>query len=174
VNKFCASAFPDYEGELVVVTSKTCRDVSPEEAHRYILGYTIGNDLTCRYYQIPQYGGGQYMFAKGFDKFAPIGPVLVSPEVYGQGAELTTRVNGEVRQHIKIGEGLTWTPEQIISHMSQGTTVPAGSMIMTGTPHGVGAFMEPPTWLQNGDVVDVEITGIGVLRNKMVFREASL
>jgi len=122
VNKFCASAFPDYEGELVIVTSKTCRDLSPDEASQYILGYTIGNDLTCRFHQIPQHGGGQFMFSKGFDKFAPIGPVLVSPEIYGNGSEveLKTRVNGEVRQRIKIADGMIWNPAQIISHMSQG------------------------------------------------------
>ncbi|KAH8589011.1 fumarylacetoacetate hydrolase family protein [Bisporella sp. PMI_857] len=172
MNKFCASTFPDYEGELVFVTSKTCKDVSVSDAHLYILGYTCGNDLSCRLHQLPDQAGGQFFFAKAFDKFAPLGPVLVSPEAFGDvydNKKIIVRVNGKVRQEAEFKGDLIFSPAQILSRMSQGTTIPAGTAIMTGTCAGVGAFMKPKTFLANGDVVEVEISNIGVLRNKIMF-----
>lgn len=148
MNKFCASSLPDYEasipisvqnnlqyirhryhavsdlwqGELVFVTSRECRDLSPEQAESYILGYTIGNDISCRLHQLPEKGGGQYFFAKGFDKFAPIGPVLVSQKEFRKAQEikLITKLNGEVMQEVECFRDFIWTPAQILSHMSQG------------------------------------------------------
>ncbi|KAH7494063.1 hypothetical protein FOMA001_g2173 [Fusarium oxysporum f. sp. matthiolae] len=104
VNDFCAKSLLDYEGELVLVISKECRDVTPEDARDYILGYTVGNDLSCRLFQLPRNSGGQFFFAKAFDKFAPIGPTLISPEVFASSPSFTviTRVNGEIRQEADL------------------------------------------------------------------------
>ncbi len=109
------------QGELVFVTSKECRDLTPKQAKNYILGYTVGNDLSCRLFQLPQNSAGQFFFAKAFDKFAPIGPALISPEVFA-GAPLTvvTRVNGEVCQTAEFRKDMIFSPETILSHMSQG------------------------------------------------------
>ena len=175
MNKFCASTLPDYEAEFVFITSRVCKDITPEQASEYILGYTAGNDLSCRLHQMPDQAGGQFFFAKAFDKFAPIGPVLVSPNIFAtiDNPRLIARVNGKVRQEVPInlgGDGdMIFSPEQILSRMSQGTTIPAGTAVMTGTPAGVGAFMKPKAFLNNGDVVEVEVTGVGVLRNEIVF-----
>jgi 2-keto-4-pentenoate hydratase/2-oxohepta-3-ene-1,7-dioic acid hydratase in catechol pathway len=111
------------QGELVFVTSRECRDLSPEESESYILGYTAGNDLSCRLHQLREQSGGQFFFAKAFDKFAPLGPTLISPEVFGQGEglKLITRLNGEVVQESECMKDFIWTPAQILSHMSQGT-----------------------------------------------------
>lgn len=97
--------------------------MSASEAKNYILGYTIGNDLSCRMYQLPRYSAGQFFFAKAFDKFAPIGPSLISPAVFGDGSafDVVTRVNGDVRQTAEFAKDLIFSPEKILSHMSQGT-----------------------------------------------------
>lgn len=110
------------QGELVFVTSKECRNVSPKDAEDYILGYTVGNDLSCRMYQLPRYSAGQFFFAKAFDKFAPIGPTLISAAVFADAVSFTvvTRVNGEVRQTAEFKKDMIFSPEQILSHMSQG------------------------------------------------------
>jgi 2-keto-4-pentenoate hydratase/2-oxohepta-3-ene-1,7-dioic acid hydratase in catechol pathway len=185
------------QGELVFVTSKEAKNVPISEAKDYILGYTIGNDLSCRLYQINRYSAGQFFFAKAFDKFAPIGPTLISPEIFGDGSSFTvvTKVNGEVRQKAEFTKDLIFSPERILSHMSQGalnlycsyaspgqiandltllisylgTTIPAGTAVMTGTPAGVGAFRQPKTFLQDGDVVEVEMKKVGTLRNSIKF-----
>ena len=126
VNDFCAKSLLDYEGELVFVTSKEAKNVSVADAKNYILGYTVGNDLSCRMYQLPKNSAGQFFFAKAFDKFAPIGPTLVSPEIFGNGSafKVVTKVNGEVRQAADLTSDLIFTPAKILSHMSQGTNAP--------------------------------------------------
>ncbi|KAG7293975.1 hypothetical protein NEMBOFW57_004036 [Staphylotrichum longicolle] len=171
INDFCAKSLLDYEGELVFVTSKDAKNVSVAEAKDYILGYTIGNDLSCRMYQLPRYSAGQFFFAKAFDKFAPIGPTLVSPETFGNGSSfnVVTKVNGEVRQTAEFTKDMIFSPERILSHMSQGTTIPAGTAVMTGTPAGVGAFRQPKTFLQDGDMVEVEMKKVGKLQNTIKF-----
>ncbi|KAJ9148536.1 Fumarylacetoacetase, protein [Pleurostoma richardsiae] len=171
VNDFCARSLLDYEGELVFVTSKTCRDVSQAEAKDYILGYTVGNDLSCRMFQIQKNSGGQFFYAKAFDHFAPIGPTLISPEIFESGIDFSvvTKVNGVIRQKADLKKDMIFSPERILSHMSQGTTIPAGTAVMTGTPEGVGAFRRPKTFLQHGDVVEVEMHKVGTLRNKINF-----
>jgi len=110
------------QGEFVFIVSRECRDVSPSEAESYILGYTIGNDLSCRLYQMPDQAGGQFFFAKAFDKFAPLGPTLISPEIFdgGKGFNLVTRVNGKVVQEVEILKDIIFKPAQILSFMSQG------------------------------------------------------
>ncbi|KAF4335815.1 bifunctional 4-hydroxyphenylacetate degradation enzyme [Fusarium beomiforme] len=171
VNDFCAKSLPDYEGELVFVTSKECRDVSPKEAKDFILGYTVGNDLSCRMYQLPKHSAGQFFFAKAFDKFAPIGPALISPAIFGDGSgfSVVAKVNDEVRQTAEFKSDMVFSPEKILSHMSQGTTIPAGTAIMTGTPAGVGAFHSPKVFLKDGDVLEVTMPKVGTLRNVIKF-----
>lgn len=106
------------------VTSKECRDVTPENAKDYILGYTLGNDLSCRKFQLPNNSGGQFFFAKAFDKFAPIGPTLISPQIFNADAkrEYVTKVNGQVRQVADLKKDMIFSAEKILSHMSQGRT----------------------------------------------------
>ncbi|KAJ5099942.1 hypothetical protein N7532_006943 [Penicillium argentinense] len=170
VNDFCAKSLLDYEGELVFVTSEECRNVSPKEARNYILGYTVGNDLSCRMFQLPKNSGGQFFFAKAFDRFAPIGPTLISPELFeAHHFDFITKVNGEVRQNSDLENDMIFAPERILSHMSQGTTIPAGTAVMTGTPKGVGAFLRPKVFLKDGDVVEVKMKKVGTLRNKIHF-----
>ncbi|KAB5549444.1 fumarylacetoacetate hydrolase family protein [Coniochaeta sp. 2T2.1] len=160
-----------YEGELVFVTSKECRDVKPGEAKNYILGYTVGNDRSCRLFQLQKNSGGQFFFAKAFDKFAPIGPTLISPEVFSSNSRprFITKVNGDTRQDVDLSKDMIFSPEAVLSHMSQGTTIPAGTAVMTGTRAGVGAFRKPKQFLQHGDLVEVEIEGVGTLSNRLNF-----
>ncbi|CAI7671173.1 unnamed protein product [Penicillium bialowiezense] len=174
ISRFCASHLPDWEGELVFVTSCEVRNVTPEKAASCILGYTVGNDISCRFFQLPEQSGGQFFYAKAFDKFAPIGPVLVSPENFNatkKGARLITRVNGETKQDTVIGDDMIFDPARVLSWMSQSTTIPAYTAVMTGTPAGVGAFHSPRQFLKDGDLVEVEIGGIGTLKNKIVFED---
>ncbi|KAJ5535561.1 hypothetical protein N7513_008747 [Penicillium frequentans] len=174
ISRFCASHLPDWEGELVFVTSRECRDITPDQATEYILGYTIGNDLSCRFFQLPEQSGGQFFYAKAFDKFAPVGPVLVSPSVFAKeraSATLVTRVNGKVKQDTVIEKDMIYAPERILSWMSQSTTIPAYTVVMTGTPAGVGVFQKPRQLLKDGDQVEVEISGLGALKNVVRFEE---
>ncbi|GAD93912.1 fumarylacetoacetate hydrolase [Paecilomyces variotii No. 5] len=177
VSRFCASHLPDwegYQGELVFVTAHECRDLTPEEASEYILGYTIGNDLSCRFFQLPEQSGGQFFYAKAFDKFAPIGPVLVNPSTFAKSkatANLVTRVNGEVKQNTTIRTDMIFTPERVLSWMSQSTTIPAYTVVMTGTPAGVGVFQRPRQLLSDGDQIEVEVSGLGILSNVVKFEE---
>ncbi|CAJ2511997.1 Uu.00g076220.m01.CDS01 [Anthostomella pinea] len=170
MNDHCATSFPDYEGELVFVTSRTCKDLTESEAADAILGYTIGNDLSCRLFQLPTQGGGQFFYAKAFDNFAPIGPTLVSKDEFSMSKKLTLRVNGEIRQEADFEKDMVFSPAKVLSFMSQGTTIPAYTAVMSGTPAGVGAFMKPKQFLKNGDVVEVVLPGVGELRNKIVFQ----
>lgn len=161
--------FLDFEGEFTVITSKAAKNVSVEDAPSCILGYTIGNDLTARHFQGPALGGGQFSYAKSFDKFAPLGPAIISPAVFGDVAKNTikTTINGRVVQDSPLD--LIWGPAELVSFLSQGRTLPAGTAIMTGTPAGVGWFQEPQYSLKDGDVVEVSISGIGTLSNTMKF-----
>lgn len=157
----------DYEGELCMIIGKDCKDVvESEDFTQYILGYACGNDVSARYWQIPSRCGSQHGYAKSFDGFAPIGPIVVSPKVVPNVGDLMleTRVNGEVRQRSSLDD-LLFSISSLIIHLSRGTTLKAGTVIMTGTPSGVGAFLKPPQWLKNGDEVEVEINNLGILRN---------
>ncbi|KAI0502929.1 fumarylacetoacetate hydrolase family protein [Xylaria bambusicola] len=172
LNKYCAASLPDYEAELVFVTSKTCKDISESEAEDAILGYTIGNDLSCRLFQMPKQSGGQFYYAKAFDNFAPIGPTLVSKAAFPfSTATMALTVNGEQRQQAKFEGDLVFSPAKILSYMSQGTTIPAYTAVMTGTPSGVGAFMDPKQFLKHGDEVRISITSVGELKNKIIVAE---
>lgn len=137
-------------------------------------GYVVSNDISARTWQRdPAYAGAvpQWDFSKGFDKYAPLGPMLVSPGVVGEASNLRlqTWVNDELRQDSDTGD-LLFGVKQIISFISQGTTLQQGTVIMTGTPAGVAMGMKPkPKYLNDGDVVRVKIEHLGSLENKMVF-----
>ncbi|KAJ6104834.1 hypothetical protein N7523_011154 [Penicillium sp. IBT 18751x] len=163
--------FTRHQAELCFVIAKDCRDLKEtDDVLPYILGYTAGNDLSARWWQQPENCGMQYCRAKSFDGFAPLGPVLVSPAVLSDPSNLSiqTKVNGELRQSASTAQMIFDIP-RIIRYLSQGTTLRKGTVIMTGTPSGVAAFMDPPAWLKNGDVVEIEIGGIGTIRETMVF-----
>ena len=161
----------DYEGELTIVIGKDAKNVKAKDALNYVLGFTAGNDVSARDYQLPaSVSGGQFGYAKSFDDFAPVGPCITATAVIGdpQTLNYVTRVNGEVRQQTSTDD-MIWSVGQIIEHLSRGTTLRAGTCIMTGTPSGVAFFMDPRVFLKDGDVVEVEIEKIGTIRNKIVF-----
>ncbi|RCK66978.1 Fumarylacetoacetate hydrolase domain-containing protein 2 [Candida viswanathii] len=164
----------DYEGELCVVIGKTGKNISEEKALDHVAGYVVGNDVSARTWQMhPKFAGGapQWNFSKSFDKYAPLGPQLVSTSVIPDPSvlHLTTKVNGELRQDTSTGD-LLFSVSKIIAFLSQETTLEQGTVIMTGTPSGVCLGMKPPKYLQNGDEVKVAITEIGTLANKMDFQ----
>jgi len=146
----------EYEAELAVVIGRRCRWVQAEEAWAYVLGVTCANDVTARDLQRRD---GQWTRAKGFDTFCPVGPwvvVGVSEEEMADRAVIC-RVNGEVRQHGRTSQ-MVFSPAALIAYASSVMTLEPGDLILTGTPAGVGPLHE-------GDVVEVEVEGIGVLRN---------
>jgi len=149
----------EHEGELAVVISRTIRRVTPDEARSAVLGWTCANDVTER----DQQGQDkQWWRAKGYDTFAVAGPFLET-EYPGPDAWLRTRVNGEVRQEAQLSDMIR-DPFEIISIVTQAMTLDRGDMIMLGTPSGVGP-------LEPGDEVEVEIDGVGYLRNPVVLEE---
>lgn len=158
----------DFEGELVVVIGKEALNVSKEEALNYVLGYTIGNDVSARMWQFDK-GGGQWCRAKSFDSFAPMGPVMVTPDEFGSpgNVSIQTRLNGDIVQEGNTRDMIFDVPA-LISFLSQGTTLTPGTAILTGTPPGIGWARDPKLLLQAGDTVEVEIEGIGCLRNEVV------
>ncbi|KAI1385475.1 uncharacterized protein F4822DRAFT_445440 [Hypoxylon trugodes] len=163
----------DYEGELAIVIGKTGKNIPEASALEYVAGYTVANDVSARGWQRdPAKAGGvpQWCFSKGFDKFAPLGPMIVSPSVVGAANDLLlqTFVNGEERQNSSTGD-LLFGVEKIVSFCSQGTTLEAGTVILTGTPSGVAMGMKEPKYLNDGDIVEVRISQLGGVRNKMAF-----
>ncbi|KOU63484.1 2-hydroxyhepta-2,4-diene-1,7-dioate isomerase [Streptomyces sp. MMG1533] len=148
-----------FEGELVVVIGKEARHVKPSEAHEYILGYTCGNDVSDRIVQRRESAFGALLIGKGQDTFAPLGPVIAT-ELDPSALSLTTRVNGAVAQSASTADLLLAVPD-IVSYLSRYLTLLPGDAIMTGTPSGVGP-------IRPGDEIEVEIEGIGVLRNPVV------
>jgi 2-keto-4-pentenoate hydratase/2-oxohepta-3-ene-1,7-dioic acid hydratase in catechol pathway len=137
-----------------------------------VLGYTVGNDLTSRYWQDPKLSSYQAGYAKSFDGFGPIGPFIASTKAIpnpGQ-LQLTVRVNGEQRQQTNTDD-MVFDVKSLIRFLARGRTIRVGTIIMTGTPSGVGAFLTPPSFLRHGDVVEVEIEKIGLIRNTVVFME---
>eukprot|EP01065_Artemidia_motanka_P027176 TRINITY_DN32395_c0_g1_i1.p2 TRINITY_DN32395_c0_g1~~TRINITY_DN32395_c0_g1_i1.p2 ORF type:complete len:285 (+),score=86.13 TRINITY_DN32395_c0_g1_i1:49-903(+) len=155
----------DWEVELVIVIGRACRNVSKEEALSHVLGYTVANDVSCRHWQ-NNAGAGQWIKGKGFDTFCPLGPVLVTADEIGdpQTLQLSTRVNGQVQQNSNTAD-MIFSCAEIVSWLSNNTTLLPGTVILTGTPEGVAAARQPPNFLRPGDVVECEISRIGVLRN---------
>lgn len=156
----------DWEVELAVVIGARTRDVSVEDAHDAVFGYLVANDLSARDWQeLP----GQFSRSKSFDGFCPMGPwITTADEVEDpQDLRLTCAVNGEVRQDSTTAEMLH-SVAALVSFLSRGTTLEPGDVVLTGTPHGVGLGMEPPVYLEDGDVVRCVIEGLGELTNRIV------
>jgi 2-keto-4-pentenoate hydratase/2-oxohepta-3-ene-1,7-dioic acid hydratase in catechol pathway len=155
----------DYECELAVVIGRACKNVSREKALEYVLGYTCCNDVSARDWQIKR-GGGQWCRGKSFDTFSPLGPVLVTREEIPDPNALTIRtvLNGEVMQDWNTND-MIFNVAALIEFLSGSTTLVPGTVILTGTPHGVGMAQKPPRWLKAGDSVTIEIEKIGALQN---------
>jgi len=156
----------DYECELAVVIGKPCKNVSPQNALNYVLGYTCSNDVSARTWQ---QSVSQWSFGKSFDTFCPLGPVLVSTSVINNPNKLkiSTILNDKVVQQSNTGDMITDVPH-LIAHLSQGRTILPGTIILTGTPEGVGFARKPPIFLQPNDTVTIEIEKIGKLTNPVV------
>ena len=156
----------DYEVELAVVMGRTARRVSTADALDYVLGYTVCNDVSAR---DAQFGDGQWVRSKSFDTFCPLGPSIVTTDEIPdpQALGLRCRVNGTTLQDSNTADMIFGCAE-IISFLSRAMTLEPGDVIATGTPEGVGFARKPPVWLLDGDVVECEVDGIGVLRNQVV------
>lgn len=155
----------DYEAELAVVIGKTARNVSQANAYDYIAGYMNCNDVSARDLQFRP--GDQWLRGKCLDSFCPLGPYLVTRDEIPDPHQLTIqcRVNGAVVQDSNTAEMIYRIP-YLLQYLSQAFTLEPGDVIATGTPHGVGAFRDPPVWLQSGDLIEVEVAGLGSLRNR--------
>jgi 2-keto-4-pentenoate hydratase/2-oxohepta-3-ene-1,7-dioic acid hydratase in catechol pathway len=158
----------DYECELAVVIGRRCKNVKREEALSYVLGYTCANDVSSRDWQ-REFGGSQWCRGKTFDTFAPLGPWLVTPdEIPNPNAlQIRTLVNGEVLQDCNTNDMIFDVP-RLIEFLSGSTTLLPGTVILTGTPHGVGMARTPQRWLKAGDSVTIEIERIGELTNPVM------
>ena len=156
----------DYEGELAVVIGRRCRHVPRDRAHEVIAGYCIANDVSVRDWQmrVPTMTMG-----KSFDTHCPLGPALVTTDEVGDGSGLAiaTWVNGEIRQQSNTKE-LIFDSATLVEHLSTAFTLEPGDVISTGTPGGVAVAMKPPQWLIAGDVVKIEIEGLGRIENTVV------
>ncbi|MCZ6673612.1 MAG: fumarylacetoacetate hydrolase family protein [Verrucomicrobia bacterium] len=158
----------DYECELAVIIGKTCKNISRKNALDYVLGYTCANDVSARDWQI-QKGGSQWCRGKTFDTFAPLGPCIVTSDELSKPNELQikTILNGEVVQDWNTKDMIFDVPA-LIEFLSGSTTLLPGTVIMTGTPHGVGMGKNPPRWLKSGDTVTIDIEQIGSLTNPVM------
>jgi 2-keto-4-pentenoate hydratase/2-oxohepta-3-ene-1,7-dioic acid hydratase in catechol pathway len=155
----------DYEGELTVIIGTGGRGISREDAYRHVWGYTIINDVTARDVQRDH---KQWLLGKSFDTHCPMGPYAVTADEIGDvtALELETTVNGERRQFAPLKDLIFDIPE-LIATISAGTTLLPGDLIATGTPAGVGLGFDPPRFLTSGDVVEITVTGLGTLSNRI-------
>jgi 2-keto-4-pentenoate hydratase/2-oxohepta-3-ene-1,7-dioic acid hydratase in catechol pathway len=158
----------DYECELAVVIGRTCKNVAREHALDYVLGYTCANDVSARDWQI-KWGGSQWCRGKTFDTFAPLGPCLVLKDEIPDPAALKIRtvLNGQVMQDWRCDDFIFDVPA-VIAFLSGSTTLLPGTVILTGTPHGVGFVRKPPVYLKPGDNISIEIDKIGILTNPVI------
>jgi 2-keto-4-pentenoate hydratase/2-oxohepta-3-ene-1,7-dioic acid hydratase in catechol pathway len=165
---FMASAKVDYECELAVVIGRPCKNATRETALSYVLGYTCANDVSARDWQL-EWGGGQWCRGKSFDTFSPLGPCLVTTDEIPdpQALGIRTILNGETVQDWSTRDMIFDIPA-LIAFLSGSNTLLPGTVILTGTPHGVGMAAKPPRWLKPGDEVSIEIEGIGWLTNPVV------
>jgi len=158
----------DYEVELAAVIGKAARDVDEADALDYVLGYTVGNDVSARRWQ-KSGGGGQWNRGKSFDTFCPFGPAIVTPDEVGDPQELalSTTLNGSTMQSSNTRE-MIFPVARLIAFLSQDTTLLPGTLLMTGTPAGVGVAREPKVFMKAGDSVTCEIETLGELTNPIV------
>jgi len=155
----------DFEAELAVVMGRRAKNVAEEEALHYVLGYTCANDVSARDCQRRR--DKQWARGKSFDTFCPMGPILVTTdEVNADRLAIRSRLNGQVMQESNTCE-MIFSVAALISYVSHQFTLLPGTLILTGTPAGVGAARTPPVFLRPGDEISVEIDGIGTLRNRV-------
>jgi 2-keto-4-pentenoate hydratase/2-oxohepta-3-ene-1,7-dioic acid hydratase in catechol pathway len=164
----------DYECELAVVIGKACYNVSKADALEYVLGYTCANDVSARDWQM-KYGGSQWCRGKTFTTFCPLGPCLVTTDEIPNPNKLGIRtiLNGKTMQDWNTDDMIFDVPT-LIEFLSGSTRLAAGTVILTGTPHGVGGARKPPVYLQPGDSVTIQIDGIGSLTNPVIAEETTL
>jgi 2,4-diketo-3-deoxy-L-fuconate hydrolase len=156
----------DYEVELTVVIGAPGASLPRERALDHVFGYTVGNDVSAR--EVQRRHGGQWLKGKSLDGFCPLGPWIVTREEIPdpQRLEVRCRVNGQQRQRATT-ERMIFPVADLISRLSHGMTLRPGDVLLTGTPEGVGMGMDPPMYLAPGDVVECEVSGIGVLTNRV-------
>ncbi len=158
----------DYEAELAVVIGRTCYNAAKENALDYVLGYTCANDVSARDWQ-RNGGGGQWCRGKTFATFCPLGPVLVTPDEITDPNQLQVRsiLNGQTMQDWNTNDMIFDVPT-LLAFLSSSTILAPGTVVLTGTPHGVGFARRPPVWMNAGDEITIEIEGIGSLTNPVV------
>jgi 2-keto-4-pentenoate hydratase/2-oxohepta-3-ene-1,7-dioic acid hydratase in catechol pathway len=158
----------DYEAELVIVVGRRGRNLRADEAPAYVAGYTVGHDVSARDWQLKK-DGKQWMVGKTFDTFAPLGPALVTADEVPDphALPIRLRLNGQVMQDSSTSQ-MIFSVGATLAYLSQVFTLEPGDLVFTGTPPGVGFARKPPVYLKGGDVVEVEIGGLGVLRNPVV------
>ena len=166
--RHCFSKAVDFEGELAVVIGRRCKNIPPEAALGWVWGYTCATDVSARDWQ-HHLGGGQWVKGKSFDTFCPLGPWVVTPDEIPDPASLSleTRVAGELMQSACTGD-MIFDVASLISFLSGSVTLLPGTVILTGTPSGVGAARDPHRWLKPGEEVSVAIGGIGELVNPVI------
>lgn len=155
----------DYEAELVAVIGRKAKNVPAARAREYIAGFTCGNDISARDWQMGK-PGGQWLLGKSFDTFAPFGPALVTADEVPEPGRLaiSLRLNGNTMQQSSTDQ-LIFSVDELVAYISQVCTLLPGDVLFTGTPPGVGFARKPPVFLKAGDQVEVEIEGLGVLEN---------
>jgi 2-keto-4-pentenoate hydratase/2-oxohepta-3-ene-1,7-dioic acid hydratase in catechol pathway len=153
----------DFEAELAVVLGKRVYNCPEEEALSAVFGYTCANDVSARDLQ---FGDGQWVRGKSLDTFCPLGPWIVTSDALPdpQDLKITCRLNGRTMQESHTGK-MIFTVARLISFLSRHFTLFPGDLVLTGTPHGVGAFRKPPLYMRDGDVVEVAVEGVGSLIN---------
>ncbi|MAE62570.1 MAG: 5-carboxymethyl-2-hydroxymuconate isomerase [Planctomycetaceae bacterium] len=158
----------DWEVELAVVIGKAARNVKEEDALDYVMGYTTANDVSARWWQ-KSGSGGQWIRGKSFDTFCPLGPVMVTPDELTdpQDVRLKTTLNGKVMQDGHTSD-MIFPIRRLLADLTRDLTLLPKTVLMTGTPSGVGAGMDPPVFLKPGDEVTVEAEGIGAITNPVV------
>lgn len=164
----------DFEGELAVILGpgpggRPCRDVPKDRAFDYVLGYCVANDVSARWWQ-KSGSGGQFYRGKSFDTFCPLGPGVAAPAIVGDPSKLrlVTKVNGQVMQDATTGDMIFDVPT-LIADLSRGMTLLPGTVILTGTPSGVGMARTPPAYLKHNDTVEITIDKVGTITNRVRF-----
>ena len=163
----CCEEEVDYEGELAVFINEDCKDVSIDEAMNYVSGYAVANDVSARVWQKKK-NGGQFIRGKSFDTFCPITKMVDAKEIDDpQSLMIKTTLNGNLMQESSTSCMIRGVAK-LISELSADMTLLKGTILLTGTPSGVGIARDPQVFLQDGDEVKVEIEGVGTLTNKVV------
>lgn len=168
IPRICAEHGPqvDWEGELAVEIGRAARDVPEAQALEFVAGFRAANDVSARWWQ-KEGSGGQFCRGKSFDTFCPISPLRPLRDCPDPAAlRLRTRLNGEIVQEASTAQML-FSVRRLVAELSRGTTLLPGTLVLTGTPSGVGCARTPPRFLHEGDVIEVEVEGVGRIRNRV-------